>query len=493
MKKLIFFSLLTLLLVGCKKENEIQEIALNDTTGAPIESATGQLVQIIDSTTYSVRELAQAITHSHVFEWADNFSSGITSVVTPVLSTLINARKPVMDALFATRVGLDKHYRSQYCIESYVFTFTTLSAAGKPIVLSGRITFPNNTVENITHTLDAYTLFSHQYVMGNDWVPSHSQSLMSARALYNEAVIEPDMQGYGATENEESVAFISANAGGRQMADCINAALTILKRRNVRLADNGYSTNWGSSLGATSALAFARYYDREASPDLRKAVRLRSSYISEGPLDMAGMIEFQDANPSYKTATVTFICALDALNDEQMMGHTCSDFLSKYMCTTMVEFRGKQYPYYYAESHKFPNYNDYKQKDSPDTLFVRYLNENLYNSDLHLKKESQTVQDLLTIMRQQAQYLDWQPTTELYFSHAIEDETLPYQLSRDVYEQILSQSGSGSNNMHWLDIPTKRSILAKNEAIGPHHGVAVEAMLYMVLAREPKDMYIFYK
>ena len=184
---------------------------------------------------------------------------------------------------------------------------------------------------------------------------------------------------------------------------------------------------------------------------------------------------------------------LAALNEEQLMGYSPSDFLSKNLRSIMVEYGDKQYPFYYAASHQFPDYRQYEQLIVPDTMFVNSLNEDMYGSDLHLKKDSQKVKDLLTILRQQQNYDGWKPSTEIYFSHCPDDNMICYQPSRDVYEKILLQAGSNSDKIHWQYIPAERSVLAKSEQIGIHFGISVEAMLYMVLAREPKDMYTFYK
>lgn len=490
MKRFFLFLVPFLILVGCKKDNDVSPTP----TPAPSAYERGQLVQILDSASYSFTEFTNALVNSNMFEYASNYSSEIAPIVTIVstgLKSLYNARKPVLDAYFASQVGLDCHMRPQYAFETYSFSYTTLSAQGTPMVLSGRVTFPNNTVKGVPHEVDSYTLFSHQHLLTPNWAPSQCLSIMSMRALYNSAVIEPDAQGYGVTLHTESVANLSYEARARQLADCAKAAMQILKRRDVSLAENGYSTNWGSSLGSPIALAFARYYDREATAAERKALRLKSTYVGEGPLDFASMFKFFDRTPDYHPSIEIFFLGLNALTTEQLHGYQASDFTASWKNTVTVPWQGNDYPYFYAASHLYDNYRDYAQNITPDTLFVNLLASDMTLSNYHLNMQSPKTIEFFKILGELNDFSDWDPSTEIYFAHAIDDLSIPYEQAHEVYEQV-KQQASNSSLIHWFNVPSSRSLLSKIELLGVHFGVSIEAMLYMTLAKEPKNMKTFY-
>ncbi|MBR1517680.1 MAG: hypothetical protein IJ620_06025 [Bacteroidales bacterium] len=491
-KSLLALLLIPSILISCTKEDD----STSPSTPDPVEPAVveqGYLVRVLDSAGYTLSDFGNAVSNSAMVNYADQFVEGSTSVLKPAIQALVKARKPALDALFLARVGLDRNMHSQYRIESYIFSFNTHSASGQPIVLSGRVTFPNNTVASKSHAVDSYTLFSHQYVMAADWVPSECLSMMSLRALYNSAVIEPDAQGYGVTLNQESVAFLSYDTRARQLADCVRAARELMQQHNVCLATSGYTTNWGSSLGAPVALAFARYYDLAADNNLRRSLRLKSSYVGEGPLDYAAMLLYMDDHPTYHASVSSAFYGLDALTPDQMYGYTAADFLPKWMDTVRVPWEGSEYSYLHAASHVMAGYNRYSKRIRPDTLFVNTLAADMTFDNLHLNLQSPKTQALLQVLREQGDWSGWQTQHDIYMAHAQEDDNIPYATVRNIYNQLRQQAGSQKDRIHWLEVDTEHDIATNDLKLGPHYGPSIEAMLLMALAYEPKDMARFYK
>jgi hypothetical protein len=144
------------------------------------------------------------------------------------------------------------------------------------------VIFPNNTVGK-PHKVDILTLYHHQAYFDNSWLPSHSVTLMGMHALNNSAVIEPDGMGASDNINKLITETINGDLSGLQMVDCVVAALEVMSRENVTLADNGYTNNWGTSLGTTAATAFAQYMENDATPYFQQLLKLRATYIGEGP------------------------------------------------------------------------------------------------------------------------------------------------------------------------------------------------------------------
>ena len=189
-----------------------------------------------------------------------------------------------MDALFKERVGTGAKGARQWNLKRYVFTYKSVSGVtGNDTILVGSVIFPTNTVGK-AHQVDVLTLYHHQAYFKRTWLPSHAVTMMALHALHNSAVIEPDGQGltFGLNEMYKIGIAMLGDKSALQMADCILAALEVMKQDNVTLAADGYTNNWGTSLGTFGATGFARYIDEEAPVDLKQLIRLRASFIGEG-------------------------------------------------------------------------------------------------------------------------------------------------------------------------------------------------------------------
>jgi hypothetical protein len=188
-----------------------------------------------------------------------------------------------MDARFLRLVGLGANGSRQWVVKRYVFTYKSISnSTGNDTTLVGSVIFPNNTVGK-PHKVDILTLYHHQAYFDNSWLPSHSVTLMGMHALNNSAVIEPVGMGASDNINKLIAETINGDLSGLQMVDCVVAALEVMSRENVTLADNGYTNNWGTSLGTTAATAFAQYMENDATPYFQQLLKLRATYIGEGP------------------------------------------------------------------------------------------------------------------------------------------------------------------------------------------------------------------
>jgi hypothetical protein len=186
-------------------------------------------------------------------------------------------------------------------IKRCVFTYNSISGeTGNDTTLVGSVIFPTNTVGK-PHQVDVLTLYHHQAYFENSWLPSHSVTMMAMHALHNSAVIEPDGQGAKRAMNDLVRENLQGDLTGLQMADCVLAALEVMRQEGVTLADNGYSNNWGTSLGTVAATGFAQYMERDATPDLQALFRLRATYIGEGPTMLDQVKGYEDVVPNPPT------------------------------------------------------------------------------------------------------------------------------------------------------------------------------------------------
>lgn len=480
---------LALISVSCIKE----ELPVPKPIPTP-ETDRGQLVGILDSASYTCEEFADAINASPTFSYfgrmtgADNTLSDLLS---SAITTLVNGRQPVLDLMFSKRVGLDKQLRRQWHIESYTFTYRSVDAMGNPITLAGRVTFPNNTVNNIIHEVSSLSLVSHQFLISQDWAPSNNLSLLSMRCLYNSAVIEPDYQGYGYDNLKHVHTVLSTNTMGRQMADCAMAAVALMNRHGVQLASDGIATNWGTSAGEPYAISFARYYDREASSVERATIPLKSTFANDGVLSFADLTVYQDEHPNIDLFYPQYVSAITALPTSVLHGYLSEQFFPEWMNTTMIEYNGMTASYLYWAS-RFVNAFTVLRPHMPDPSTVlpnmgMRLNADMLKDDGHINYESSKTQTFLQICREQMTFDDWTPQTEIYLGNEDEDSISPYASAYAKYLELRQRS----DKVHWLIIDNSNSIL--RPYMNVHEVSSLESLLYMTLAPEPKDMRLIHR
>jgi len=294
--KAITFSLITLMSMGmltaCSNDD--------DNGGAPsdvfhpINASTRTLHDVIEKNVYTPQEFGEVVGSWPMLSAA---GKGVADLAKSTLKTIAATRLPQMDALFKETVGTAEDGSRQWHIKRCVFTYKSVSGVtGNDTTLVGSVIFPTNTLGK-PHQVEVLSLYHHQAFFDNSWLPSHSVTLMGMHALNNFAVIEPDGQG----ASPDAVKLTKENMRGDwlalQMADCVLAALEVMRQEGVTFAENGYTNNWGTSLGTVGATGFAQYMENDAAPDLQALFNLRATYIGEGPTMLRHLRGAEDMMP----------------------------------------------------------------------------------------------------------------------------------------------------------------------------------------------------
>ena len=264
----------------------------------PIDASTQTLRDVIEKNTYDPSNFGEVIGSWPMLSFSGDI---IADLIKGQLKLVAATRLPQMDALFKERVGTAEDGSRLWNIKRCVFTYNSISGeTGNDTTLVGSVIFPTNTVGK-PHQVDVLTLYHHQAYFDNSWLPSHSVTMMAMHALHNSAVIEPDGQGARYEMSDLIRENLQGDLTGLQMADCVLAALEVMRQEGVTLADNGYSNNWGTSLGTVAATGFAQYMERDATPDLQALFRLRATYIGEGPTMLDQVKGYEDLVPNPPT------------------------------------------------------------------------------------------------------------------------------------------------------------------------------------------------
>lgn len=260
-------------------------------------ATTRTLIAVTDSASYQAEDYAQAISSWPMMSYA---GESVAKVMAPMLNFAVKCRVPVMDELFAQRLGTPSDSLRQWQVERYVFTYNSVSGVtGNDTVLVGSVVFPNNTLGR-SHEVDMLTLYHHQAYFFESWLPSQSLTLMAMHALHNSAVIEPDAQGAEWNMQNLIASYAQGDLTALQMVDCVLAALEVMRNHGVTTSQDCYSNNWGTSLGTSAATGFAQYMENDAPEDLQRLINLRASYIGEGPLMLSHLRGYENAVENLK-------------------------------------------------------------------------------------------------------------------------------------------------------------------------------------------------
>jgi len=410
----------------------------------------------------------------------------VAKITSTMFGNFIAEQVPALDKQFKAETGSAVKEGRCWQIESYSFEYRSKSASGKDVVLSGRVTFPNNTIEGIGHKVKSLTLNMHHALPLVSLMPSQIIDLWTLRAFFNEAVIEPDGQGLGANLDKDCYCTVSSNVLARQMADCTQAALEVMRRHGVVLAENGYSICTSCSLGAAVPLSFAKYYETEASPWFRQAVRLNAVYTGCGPMDFEDCIYYFSNHPKFNAMLgKSIIFSLAALLPNQMYGYQGKHFVNKNLLNTHVKYGGRSMSYYEAEAKYFVNIMGTSENMPNPKKLSEILASDMLTPDGKLDDTSPKTQALLRVLKEQNNLSGWLPTTNIYMMHGAQDDGIPVEQSRKCYNAL--SNGGTLRNVHYKEtsILPLFAELAKLPNAGIMHLVSTMFFVSTYLKEEP--------
>ena len=483
---LLFLLLTATAFIACRKDPPAPTPQPADSTAQQIEEHL--LVAITDSATYEPEDLVPAICDDPMFKYIDYVGGAAATPIKGLFRIAGTSRIPKMDSLFDARVGRAADGSRQWQINTYSFTYNSTSAAGEPVVLSARITFPTTT-NGTVHQLSTLSLFAHQMLYSNTWAPSNSLSTLDARALYNSAVISPDFQGVGIDYGVHYSAFISYGALAQQMTDCAKAALEVMQQHGVSLAPDGHSTLWGCSECGPAALAFQRYYEESATSTFRNALRLTSSFAIASPLCIPRNVRYYDLHPDEDGLAYILIPQLIALTPAQLHGYNYSDFMPQWMNTPYPTKNG-DLSYIASLNLLLPFPKENLPEGFNAISMNQYVAPDMLGEDGHFDYTNEKMNTWLQIVEEQTSLDGFHPRIETYIAHNPDDEYFDFEFIRDAYNGMRQAPDGLHENIHFFEVPMVSSLA---RMLGTYHTAsATLSLFYMACAPEPADMGKFY-
>lgn len=437
------------------------------------EPARQSLVNILSEQHYTPKDFAEAL-------GSPSFTS--------LLKTIKPIAVPCFKALLKAKVYRHMLFKRGLEIQSYTFTYRSHTVDGREIDLSGRVTFLNNKEQSKPHQVKTFSLHFHQAFFHPEWAPSQNLMFVPLKVLWDSAVIEPDLQKWGINYGTEYDGGGSAVHMARQMADCVVAALEIMRQHGVSLAPDGYTTNWGSSQGAFPTLLFAKWYDTEAPEWFKEALRLRSTFSAEGNVPPKKLITYTYSDPKLIYAGhILLVGYLKAFTPEQLGGYKPEEFVPEWFNAPKYQVGDRKITFLDAIGHYYPQFTEDVVKKM--TSFDQLVAPDMLISDGKVDISCPKIRAWLACIKKHNDLEGWTPAHSVYIAHSKEDDMMPFEMVYDLYRTL---SNEGQNErVHMLSVPSMR--LLPNGGMNPHFIVAFIGLIIMAFVENPEDMRKFYK
>lgn len=480
-KCFLLITLVAACFTSCKTDNPV-------TPDPPSGQKEQTLISVLSEKSYTPQQFVDALgapTMTAVLEYMDEHFPALTKLMEGVKML---TRLPELDRTFAKEVGTGPLGSRRWEVQSYTFSYRSQTVDGREIPMTGRVTFPNNKVEGKDHQVKTLSLHCHQAILGPDCAPSQSLMYMPMRALWDSAVIEPDMQHLGINYTKEYYGYGSHEVMAIQLADCVTAALEVMRMHGVTLAPDGYTTNWGNSQGGWTTLSFARYYETEAPEWFRDAVRLRSTFAGEGPCDVPSLLlDYACSHPEYLPSEINLLLGyFYAFKPEQLGGYSPEDFVAPWLNEKKYELAdGRKISLLQAISYGMRDYDSdyYALNDMQQVLAPEMI-----NPDGSINKESKKYKAWDHWLQTNQVFTGWTPEHPIYIAHCEDDHVVSYDCVVSLYN-ILSDNGNNLD-VHLAKVPSIGEEAIKG--FDPHYIISFIMQLQMACMKEPEDMMKIY-
>jgi hypothetical protein len=411
--------------------------------------------------------------------WADAFMKA------KVLSHL-----PGLDRQFAKECGTSPLAKRQWEIQSYAFSYRTQSVDGREVVLSGRVTFPNNTLDSIYHQVKSISLHTHMRLSYPDWAPSENLMYMPLKALWDSAVIEPDFQEYGITYKKETSSCGSAVTQARQLADCVVAALEVMRQHGVSLSADGYTTAWGISQTAGAPLEFAKWYETQAPQWFKDQLRLKSTFVGAGVEDYPDLLRsFAFLKPENMKMNWPFLLIYPyAFASWQLGGYAPEELFSPLLSKMVKLPDGREVSMAKAYCMNYYELVD-RETISSFTSFDQLFAPDCVTADGKIDLDSPKMRAWMACVDRHNDFSGWTPEHPVYIAHSPKDDKIPYEIAYAFYRRL---GDFGQNpKVHMLSVPFISEIPGINRRI--HDVISIVMLIQMSCAQDPEDMVKIYQ
>ena len=219
--------------------------------------------------------------------------------------------------------------------------YKSIDHTGKKVMLSSLVVWPYNNILSDPHA-NNIVIGCHVTIGSNAERPSNysKNSILTDVGMlacsaksngiglsYENLVIIPDYQGYGATHGEVHP-YLSQDITARQVLDGVRAGKAFYEQYlEHKLEDNWKSISTGYSQGGSVAMAVHRYIEKN---NLTSEFRFAGSVCGSGPYDpVATLKKYIDEDKTYMPVAAAMIVYSMCNTNQRMMGkYNVEDYMT---------------------------------------------------------------------------------------------------------------------------------------------------------------------
>ncbi len=244
-------------------------------------------------------------------------------------------------AKLSLKFNIERHY-SGYKFVKQNFYYSSVNATGDSATFSGSVIYPAPKLGN-GHKLDGMSLVHQCANCDNNDILSKNSAMFSFRAIFNQAVVFSDTEGFGADYGNYPPYF-DGFTKGRQYIDAAIAAMQVLKQEDITFTRNSFTENIGVSLGGNAALGTQKYLESAQCPKWveREIMPNFSTFASDCPTSIKGIF-----NQYLINDVLTFPCVVPMMVSTMFAINPA----------TRAECRFEDYFDSHINDHKIPNSN----------------------------------------------------------------------------------------------------------------------------------------
>ena len=341
--------------------------------------------------------------------------------------------------LYRQKIDADFLHRGWH-MEQANFTYRSLTASGDSATFSGCVVFPCAD-DNSTHFLAGVTIFNPHLFVRDAERPTAMERPVWFRAIYDEAVVTSDGQGFGVS-SDMIVPFFDGYAKGIQAVDATMAALEYLKSRNIEVSPFGYTENVGASLGAQQALGVQRYIESADCPMwVKYQLHNMETYASTGPIEPYNILDsYIEKNDSleYNGIPVYMVLSLFASFPDMVSQYDIADFFESKVSEYRINAGGQDMLFLDGVKNKVVDSGDFNKcfRELYGCHLKKLLAPDMIDSNGKLDLGNEKAVILKTALESFSSVADWIPMNRLLISHSKDDKVLFYDETMKSYFKL---------------------------------------------------------
>lgn len=358
------------------------------------------------------------------------------------------------------------------------------------IALSARLIYPYSTGSRRL-TISNISIDNHVTIFERNQEPTYVFSPFSLSALSSKGnlVIQPDLLGYGISDNRSQM-YVDREINGSGVAYSLVAAnqyakLAVNKSDGFVLSNNASVTNLGSSQGASTALHGTYFIENKLAPELLSTLpKLRETHVCAGAYDMKHAMDVycHDDSLTYSCKLPMFIAGSviahgDIVRDPDGNPYKVTDFfnpaLNDIIFTNMFGKTGNLWQlidYKTQFEGIFARYFGSPVAPARGS-FAKILASDMYKvgpdgyNVLDYDNPKMKALDPILTMNDLTNPEVWIPNSDLLLVHGDNDEIIPYTCSTKMQSNMEYLMKIGG---HTCTVKTLNDVPAVNVSFGPH-------------------------